>query len=302
VANLYCAVHINQEETYVTGAAKANFSHLYDRPDPREYVRSLSKLEYEIPQRARPVFETIFTAMRAAGAVGDEPLRVLDLCCSYGVNAALLCHDLQLEDLVDRYTSPELQDLTADELCAADKEFFADRLVPDAARVRGLDVAANAVAYACRAGLLVNGWAENLETDPASADLAADLDHVDVVICTGGIGYITERTLSQVVRPRPGRPAPWLAAFVLRQYSYEPISSALSQHGIVTEQLHGTSFPQRLFASVSERESVLRAVTDRGLDPSGYEDSGRYYADFYLSRPSSDGGIPVNSLLTPVLP
>ena len=295
-------MHINQEETYVTGAVKANFNHLYNRPDPREYVRSLSKLEYEIPQRARPVFETIFSAIRAAGSVGEEPLRVLDLCCSYGVNAALLCYDLQLEDLVDRYASPELQDLAADELCTADKEYFADRLVPDAVRVRGLDAAANAVAYACRAGLLVNGWAENLETDPASTDLANDLDNVDVVICTGGIGYITERTLAQVVRPRPGRPAPWLAAFVLRQYSYEPISSALSQHGMVTEQLHGTSFPQRRFASDSERESALRAVTERGLDPSGYEDSGRYYADFYLSRPSSDSRIPVDSLLSPILP
>ena len=119
---------------------------------------------------------------------------MLDLCCSYGVNAALLWGDLDLDDLVDRYSSPELQDLNAEEFCTADKEYYATRLVPHAVQVRGLDAAANAVAYACRVGLLVNGWAENLETDPASHELASDLDHVDVVICTGGIGYITERT------------------------------------------------------------------------------------------------------------
>ena len=281
---------------------KADFSHLYNRPDPRDYVRTLSRLDYEIPQRARPVFETIFTAMRSAGAVGEEPLRVLDLCCSYGVNAALLCCDLDLEDLVDRYSSPELQDLATDELCTADKEYYATRLAPDAVRVRGLDAAANAVAYACRVGLLVNGWAENLENGPASTELASDLDQVDVVICTGGIGYVTARTLAQVVRTRPGRPAPWLAAFVLRQYSYEPISAALSHHGLVTEQLHGISFPQRRFASDSEREAALRAVTERGLDPSGYEEAGRYYADFYLSRPSTDSRTPVESLLATVMP
>lgn len=283
--------------------SKADFSHIYDRPDPRDYFRTLSRLDYEIPQRARPVFETIFTAMRAGGdAAGGEPLRALDLCCSYGVNAALLRCNLDLDDLFDRYSSPELADLAPEEVCTADKDFYADRLLPDAVRVRGLDAASNAVAYACRVGLLDNGWAENLEAAPPSAELVSELDHVDVIICTGGIGYITERTLGQVVRTRPGRPAPWVAAFVLRQFSYEPIEAALSQHGLVTEQLNGVSFPQRRFASDSEREAALRAVTERGLDPSGYEEAGRYYADFYLSRPRSDDRPPVDSLLDAFLP
>jgi len=291
----------------VTGSAapdgKADFSHIYDRPDPRDYFCTLSSLDYEIPQRAHPVFETIFAAMRADDDDADRgPLRALDLCCSYGVNAALLRCDLHLDDLADRYSSPQLAELTPDEVCTADKDYYADRLLPDAVRVRGLDAAANAVAYACRVGLLDNGWAENLETDPPSAELASELEQTDVVICTGGIGYITERTLDQVVRTRPGRPAPWVAAFVLRQYSYDSISATLSQHGLVTEQLNGVSFPQRRFADDAEREAALRAVTERGLDPSGYEETGRYYADFYLSRPRGDDGPSVDSLLAAVIP
>jgi hypothetical protein len=291
----------------VTGSAaeagKADFNHIYDHPDPRDYFRTLSRLDYEIPQRARPVFETIFKAMRAEGdAVGDEPLRVLDLCCSYGVNAALLRCDLDLDDLFDRYSSPKLHDLTADEVRTADMEYYTTHLVRDAVRVCGLDAAGNAVSYACGVGLLDNGWAENLETDPASTQLARELDHVDVVICTGGIGYITERTLAQVVRTPSGRPTPWVAAFVLRQYSYEPISAVLSQHGLMTEQLHGVCFPQRRFASDSEREAALRAVTKRGLATSGYEETGRYYADFYLSRPGGDSRPPVDNLLATVIP
>ena len=291
----------------MTGSAadpgKADFSHIYDCPDPREYFRTLSSLDYEIPQRAQPVFEAIFAAMRADGdATEEHPLQVLDLCCSYGVNAALLRCDLELDDLFDRYSSPALDDLAPDEVCTADKDYYADRLLPDAVRVCGLDAAANAVAYACRAGLLDNGWAENLEAGPPSSELTRELDQVDVVICTGGIGYITERTLGQVVRTRPGRPAPWVASFVLRQYSYEPISAALSQHGLVTEQLNGVSFPQRRFASDSEREGALRAVTRQGLDPSGYEETGRYYADFYLSRPHGDRLQPVESLVAAGIP
>jgi hypothetical protein len=85
---------------------------------------------------------------------------------------------------------------------------------------------------------------------------------------------------------------------VLRQFSYEAISAELSQHGLVTEQLHGVSFPQRRFASDSEREAALLAVADRGLDPSEYEETGWYHADFYLSRPRSDAARePVESLL-----
>jgi hypothetical protein len=290
----------------VTGSAaqdgKADFSHIYDRPDPRDYFRTLTSLDYEIPQRAHPVFETIFAAMRADDAAGTEPPRALDLCCSYGVNAALLRCDLDLDDLAERYASPQLAELTPDEVCTADKDYYADRLLPDAVRVRGLDAAANAVAYACRVGLLDNGWAENLETGAPSAELARELEQIDVVICTGGIGYITERTLGQVVRTRPGRPAPWVAAFVLRQYSYESISPVLSQHGLVTEKLDGVSFPQRRFADDAERESALSAVIERGLDPSGYEESGRYYADFYLSRPRGDDGPSVDSLLAAVVP
>ena len=291
----------------MTGSAadtgKADFSHIYDRPDPRDYFRTLSRLGYEIPQLARPVFETIFTAMREDGhATEGEPLRALDLCCSYGVNAALLRCGLDLDDLVDRYSSPQLAALSPDELCMADRDYYAERLLPDAVRVRGLDVAANAVAYARRVGLLDDGWAENLEADPPSAELARELDRIDVVICTGGVGYITERTLGQVARRRPGRPAPWVAAFVLRQFSYEPIRATLSQHGLVTEQLDGVQFAQRRFASDSEREAALRAVTERGLDPSGYEDTGSYFADFYLSRPSDDIRRPLDSLLEAVTP
>jgi len=290
----------------VTGSAaqdgKADFSHIYDRPDPRDYFRTLSSLGYEIPQRARPVFETIFAAMRADDGADTEPLHALDLCCSYGVNAALLRCDLDIDDLADRYSSAQLADLTPDEVCTADKDYYADRLLPGAVRVCGLDVAANAVAYACRVGLLDNGWAENLETGPPSAELARELEQTDVVICTGGIGYITDRTLDRVVRAGPGRPAPWVAAFVLRQYSYEPISAALSQRGLVTERLDGVSFPQRRFADDSERESALSAVVERGLDPSGFEETGRYFADFYLSRPRGDGGPSVNSLLAALVP
>jgi hypothetical protein len=271
------------------GQGKADFDHIYDCLDPREYFRVLGELDYEIPQRAQPVFDALVTALQSDPArVGGGSLRVLDLCCSYGVNAALLRCDVTLDELFDRYASAALAGLSSAELARADAAYYAGLCLPDAVRVSGLDMAGNAIAYGCGVGLLDGGWAENLEEVDPSGELTDYLGGVDLVTTTGGVGYITERTFDRVLGARREGPAPWVAAFVLRMFSYDRISETLAGHGLVTEKLGGVSFPQRRFASEAEREAALREVRGRGLDPAGMEDTGRYYADFYLSRPAAE--------------
>lgn len=287
-----------------TGQGKADFSHIYDRPDPRDYFRTLGALGYEIPQRARPVFERLLDVVRERrGVPASRPVRALDLCCSYGVNAALLRCDLTIDDLFDRYSSAELDGLSATEVCELDRAYFAERLRADPVQVSGLDTAANAVDYGCRAGLLESGWTEDLEAADPSPGLSAELAGFDLVVSTGGIGYITDHTLGRVVRPAPGQRAPWVAAFVLRQISYEQIGETLAGCGLVTEHLDTAVFPQRRFASEGERDSVLEALEARGVDATGLEAEGRYYADFYLSRPATEvEEQPLTKLLDGVAP
>jgi SAM-dependent methyltransferase len=282
-----------------SGQGKADFSHIYDRPDPRDYFRTLGDLDYEIPQRAKPVFDRLLATLRPRRATpANTALRVLDLCCSYGVNAALLRCNVVLNDLFERYASAELDSLSPGEICALDRSYYAERLRRDPVVVSGLDTAANAIGYGCRAGLLDSGWTEDLESTDPSPELAARLDEVDLVTSTGGIGYITYRTLDRVIRPGSGQRAPWVAAFVLRQFSYEEISETLARRGLVTESLDATSFPQRRFASTGERDSTLCALDERGLDPTGMEAEGRYYADLYVSRPAADAAeLPLGKLL-----
>ena len=275
--------------TAEAGDGKADFDHIYNRPDPRDYFRTLGELDYEIPQRAQPVFQSLLTALRSRRqGVGVAPLRVLDLCCSYGVNAALMRCDVSLDELFDHYASPVLADASPAELARVDQAYYAERRRLDAVRVYGLDVARHAVAYGCRVGLLDGGWVEDLEAGEPSRQLTDHLDGVDLVTTTGGVGYITERTFDRVLGARCDGSTPWVAAFVLRMFSYDRITSTLAQHGLVTEQLTGVTFPQRRFASAAEREVALHEVNGRGLDPVGLEDTGRYHADFYLSRPAAD--------------
>ena len=110
--------------------SKANFDGVYDLPDPRGYFEALGSLNYQAPEHGRRVFSALLGAMQGDG----NPPKVLDLCCSYGVNAALLKHDLALDDLYERYSSPELAGLSGEELASFDAGFYANLEKPDRRR------------------------------------------------------------------------------------------------------------------------------------------------------------------------
>jgi SAM-dependent methyltransferase len=259
-----------------TASGKADFSRIYTRPDPREFVAALRPLGYQVPRRARPVIE------RELAGRTDRP--VLDVCCSYGVNAALLRCGVDLADLADRYTDPALAALDPAALTAADAEFFAARVVAPDVTVLGLDASAPAVDYALGAGLLAGGWAEDLEAAGPSAALAAGVADVGTVVCTGGVGYVGARTFARlldVLDPTDLR----FVVFVLRVFDYGPIAAVLERYGLVTERLPGTH-PQRRFTDAAEQEAAVHDVRARGLDPAGKEADGWYHAECFVSRPA----------------
>ena len=284
--------------------SKANFDGVYDLSDPRGYFRSLGSLDYQAPEHGRRVFSALLAEMQGKG--GGSP-KVLDLCCSYGVNAALLKHDLTLADLYDRYASPELADLSSEELASADAGFYAGRARSASPEVVGTDAAANAVSYALRAGLLDGGSAENLEEDEPTKALRRAAHGARLVTVTGGVGYVWERTFERVLscvmdgtteEGSGAREAPWVAAFAVRFVDYAPIAAVLARRGLVTEKLSARTFAQRRFQDDGEREHVFRQLSDAGVDPDGKEDEGWYHADLYLSRPAGDAAeVPVDDLL-----
>lgn len=261
---------------------KANFGEIYDRPDPRAYYSELGSYDYEIPQHGKTVFQQVLEAMPV------ESPTVVDLCCSYGVNAALLKHDVDLPDLYQHYGSEEIADLSAEEMVKIDREFYSDKKLPDAPSMIGLDAAAPAIEYALEVGLLDQGASENLETRDPSPQLARALADVDLFTVTGGIGYVTELTFDRLLACSAPDKRPWVASLCLRTVPFDPIADCLASHGLVTEQLEDVTFPQRRFTSEEERESALRALEALGLTPEGRESEGCYHANVYLSRPAED--------------
>ncbi len=281
-------------------SGKASFEDIYDQPDPRAYIRELSELEYQIPAHANAVFRFLIEEVRDRRG---GTFSVADLCSSYGFNPALFNHDLTLERLFARYSAPEVAALSSDELALADRAFYAERRRDTAVPAIGLDVAAHAVEYARRTGIVDMAVAENLEASEPSSELRRDLADVGLITVTGGIGYITEVTFDRLLNAINAERPPWVGAFSLRWVDMEPIRFVLETHGLVLERLDGHTFRQRRFAHGQERAYALEELRRIGVDPDGVETDGYHHTWFYLARPADEAKtVPIEELLAPALP
>ncbi|MGY5128740.1 hypothetical protein [Streptomyces nigrescens] len=278
-----------------TDWGKADFEAIYNCPDPRRYFTTLQPLDYQIPHHGQAVFRAVAETLQRRRS-DRPPLNVVDLCCSYGVNAALLNHRLDLSDLYGRYAAPGPGMPSTGQLIEEDRTFFATRRRTDPFRITGIDSADRAVAYAQAVGLLDHGFAENLELDEPSPELRRVLADTDLITVTGGVGYITARTFAHLF-DNVSAP-PWVAAFVLRTVSYQPVSALLARAGLVTEKLTTRTFRQRRFADGGERRATFDALAGLGLSTAGKESDGFYHAELYLSRPAADvAALPLEELL-----
>lgn len=265
---------------------KANFDDIYRNPDPREYFRVLGGLDYLIPEFARGLFRSLIAAR--APSHGNRP-RVLDLGCSYGINAAMIRYPVDLHRLRRRYNEPMMQGLTPARLMALDRHYFQSWPIAAPMRLIGLDASAPAVGYASRVGLVDVGICADLERSSLTTVQADQVRDVDLILSTGCVGYVTQRTFrSLLLAQRTHNKKPWVANFVLRMFSYDDIAAELETFGLVTEKLEGVTFVQRRFHSPQEMETTLAAVTARGLASEGKEAEGLLHAELYVSRPAED--------------
>jgi hypothetical protein len=257
--------------------SKADFGDVYNQPDPRAYYRTLGVLEYEIPAYGAAVFDSLLDEM--GGRAGKT---VLDVCCGYSANAALLNHGIELADLYEHYE--HLENAAAEDIAEIDRHWFAEHSRLDPVSVIGLDVAGNAVRYATDVGLLDQGVVADLETGQPDEETRQALAGADLVAVTGGVGYIGEKTFRAIVEASGDDP-PWVAALCLRWVDYTPIAEALEDLGLVTEQLDGYCVPQRRFAHEEERQAALAGLRVRGLDPGPEMQRDAHCAELYVSRP-----------------
>ncbi|WP_027571388.1 hypothetical protein [Bradyrhizobium sp. WSM1743] len=274
--------------------SKAIFDDIYALDDPRAYFTVLGGLDYMIPDVAEPVVRQILAAK--ASATGLKPV-VLDVGCSYGINAAVHRFPLTFGGLRHRYARREMRAISSETLVRLDRHFYAAWPDVGLARFIGLDVSAPAISYATNVGLLEQGIVADLEQEPLWTDSAHILRSVDVVMSTGCIGYITEKTFSKILDAT--HKCPWIISFVLRMFPFESFASTFASRGLVTERLSGATFVQRRFRDAEEFEGCLASLAALGLDATGLESEGLFHADLMLSRPEADArATPLQSIVT----
>ncbi|WP_070020586.1 methyltransferase type 12 [Streptomyces nanshensis] len=272
---------------------KVTLDHIYNQPDPRAYFRELRQLDYCVPQQAKPYFAKLIEEYRDVRRVPVP--KVLDIGCSYGINAALLKYDVTMDALYARYCDEHAEgergtEESPEALLARDRRLARAHRPVRPVRVVGLDTSGSALAYGLEAGFLDDVVHADLERDeptPRQRELFAG---ADLMISTGCVGYVTERTLTRIVRSM-GEHRPWMAHFVLRMFPFDPVERALEELGYSTVCADDV-FRQRRFASPQEQTQVLETMKDAGIDADGLEADGWLHARLYVSRPAGTAGWP----------
>ncbi|MGK2948943.1 MAG: hypothetical protein ACSLFP_10235 [Acidimicrobiales bacterium] len=265
---------------------KANFDHIYTAADPRPYFQTLGALDYQIPAHGAAVFGALAEQLGEVREVAR--VRIADLCCSYGINGAVLRHDASFEEIVEHYAEGPAAEPPVDpeEQRAIDRAYFAARRDDEAPEVIGIDASIPAIDYALDVGFLDGGAAEDLEVSDPSSHLVELLEPTDLVTVTGGIGYITERTVGRVLDA--ATETPWVAALCLRWVDFDAIAEMGIQRGMTVHHLPEVTFPQRRFSDVEEAEFVLKELDRLGIDSEGAEEEGYHHAELYLLQPPGE--------------
>jgi hypothetical protein len=91
-------------------------------------TQGLIFLDYSIPDNAKPIFQNLKGHLREQR---DNTIEVLDLGCSYGVNAAILKHDLSMEKLYNHWATAKMFSATSEELVVYVQQFYAAEADPE---------------------------------------------------------------------------------------------------------------------------------------------------------------------------
>jgi len=239
-----------------------DFSALYDLSTPRPYFQGMSKVDYCIPGAASGIFAWSIDELRRRR--GANELRVLDLCAGYGVNGALMKTDLSLDELY-RYFADQTDAGT--DYALFDRALTMARAKDSAVHVIGLDVASNALDYACSARFIDESYAVDLETEPLPAKLAERIAQCAMISVTGGFSFIGATTFEKILSAFPPAAAslPWIVGFPLLHTHLEPLFDVLRDYGYVIKPDTRHRFVQRQFANKPERATEHAALAAAGL-------------------------------------
>ncbi|MCB9831098.1 MAG: hypothetical protein H6807_01385 [Planctomycetes bacterium] len=266
--------------------AKASFDDVYVAPTPHGYIAAMAESGYQIGEQARRYCAAAARLLKERNGAA-LPLQMLDVGCSYGIGSAFVKYNCSFDEMVAFFATRAPADYRA--ACAATRMWL--NITPPACRIRtvGLDSSEPAIRFAVDAGLLDGGIARDFELAGArpTESERAWFRGCNLLMSTGAIGYVTERTLDVVLRDlgkeAPGEFGPVAVVTILRMFDVGPIRKAFEDWGYAFTAVPGVRLPQRRFTDAKERREVLAILHQRGVETGAWEDDGRHYADLYVA-------------------
>ena len=266
--------------------AKAVFNDMYVHPTPHLYLAEMGKHGYQIGEQARP-FCVIAADILSEGTAKAWPVQMLDVGCSYGIASAFVRYGCSFDEIIAFFATRAPTDYLA--ACEATRSWL--NVVPPACDVRcvGMDSSEPAIRFAMDAGLLDGGISQDFESDSVSPTLEDKnwFRSCNLLISTGAIGYVTERTLDVVLedlgKDHPSPLGPFAVITILRMFDTTKIQEVFAKHGFKFAAVPGIRLPQRRFADDGERDEVLAILHKRGIDTGQWEDHGMHYADLFIA-------------------
>jgi len=256
---------MNQRNYDEQNRVKASFSAAYTALTPHRYLHNMTSVDYRMADYMNPFLTSVVDA--SVSPSPQRPVRILDLGCSYGISGALLKTDCSYEELANffRYeTSSEYSSCITES-----KRWLESHVGRENVEVIGFDSSAEAIRFATAARLIDKGITRNLEENESelTEDERSLIQQCNVLLSTGVIGYITEKTVNPILDElgRDGRDPLGAVAImsVLELFDPAPIAESFAEHGYRFGQLP-IRLPQRCFVDEEEHEGVLEALRTRG--------------------------------------
>ncbi len=266
--------------------AKACFDDVYTDPTPHAYIAMMAKNGYEIGEQARPYCTAAVELLREKNE-DAWPVQMLDIGCSYGMGSAFVKYKCSFDEMVAFFSTRAPRDPHA--ACEAMRAWINVTPSPYDVRSVGLDSSKPAIHFAIRAGLLdgaIVGDFENPDITPNQEERSW-LRSCNLLISTGAIGYVTDRTMDHVVRhagkDHPSKFGPFAVITILRMFDATPIRDVFENYGFRFEKVPEVMLPQRRFTDEKERKRVLKILHDKRIDPCGWEDQGKQFAELFIA-------------------
>ena len=256
---------------------KKDFTDIYTQKQPYDYLKEMKNLDYRIPDKTKPLYESIVKKL----SDDTSKINVLDVGSSYGINAALIKYDLKMSELDDFF-------LTKRPTTEQTKKFFENLDCNETLAFYQIDISQPALRFSEDVNLCNKGICVNLEDDNLDE---TDLPSPDMVIATGCIGYIGHTAFANLFEYLKKQhtdlnsKGPVFAFSVLRIFDMEKIKETFVKYGYNIEKCDITPIPQRRFADTTEKLDTLTLLHKKGIDTKDLEDTGYFYADFYIAIP-----------------